>query len=1370
MKKRPQCWVTDDMATSGTRNEYGVPADLAERIAKLTPAQRALLDQRLKGRDASRPFKSGNDDSAGAVSFAQERLWFLNQLEPESHVYNITSAFHVQGDLNLNALQSALDGVLRRHEVLRTRIRNENGKPVLALVADEKCEVTVVSLEEKLVTAEDEDVIRLMEAEARRPFDLARDALLRVTVLRLARQEHILLLCVHHIASDAWSMRILYREIAEFYEAVVVGRQPQLPPLPIQYAEYAGRQRRRFQGSALERDLDYWKKQLAGSAPTLALRTDHPRSERQGRRGAREPFLLDGPLTAELKALSLRQGATLFMTLLAALQVLLCRYTEQSDIQIGIPAANRDQEEIENLIGFFVNTLVLRTDLSGDPTFEEVLTRVREVALSAYAHHDLPFEKLVMELHPERNLHQSPLFQVAMVLHESSGRRLCLPDLEIRPLAVDDATSKFDLTLGVRNAGDSISAWFQYDSDLFEASTIRRMISHYRVLLEGAVTSPNTRISELDLLTEPERHRLLVEWNATEAEVPPVCIHQLFEVQAERTPEGTAIRWSGDTISYRELNARADLLARKLRALGVGPDVLVALCLERSPAMIVGVLAVLKAGGAYVPLDPSYPVGRLSFMLVDSGAPVVVIQDHLRSLFPEYNGQFLHVDNLGHAHGGKLSERLDRSTRPDDLCYVIYTSGSTGRPKGVEISHRALVNHMQWIQAEFPLTPHDRVVQRTAYSFDPSVWEFFAPLFVGASLVLATADESRDPHLLTALIQEHEATILQLVPSLLASLVKVGDLERCRSLRRVFCGGEALTADLALGLSKLLNAQIINMYGPTETCIHATFKVSDPNDDGRGVPIGRPLANVRAYVLDGNRQPVPIGVPGELYVGGAGLARGYRDRPDLTADRFVPDPFVRESGARMYRTGDRTLVRPNGDIDFLGRVDDQVKVRGFRVELGEIEAALKQHPAVQEAVVVAREDNGGTSLLAYWVPSTDEAAVHMEALQSFLRQRLPDYMVPSRYTMVDSVPLTPSGKVDRKALPEPVAPSLQRVVIGPRDLTEAELVRVWRSVLQIEAIGVTDSFFDLGGHSLLAVQLFFEIDKLFGRRLPLATLFEAPTIEGLARIVRDEAWRPQWSALVPMQPAGSKPPLFCVHGVKGNVLFYAHLARRLGLDRPFYGLQAIGVDGRRDPVGSVEEMAAAYISEIKTVQPEGPYFLGGFCAGAYIALEIANQLRGQGSEVALLASFNTDGNWKRVGTLRDGFRYHWHNLRRLQASKRPAYILSRLRFRRGRLTSALRRVMCRLCISAGVPLSARLRDFHIEEVHRAATAKYRPSSYKGKVVYFQGSDDSFRDPRPFWCDLLGGQLETQLVPGRGITIFDEPNSQELADRLKSYLM
>ena len=1368
MKKLPHYWVIDDMAISGIKNECGVSAELEERLAKLTPAQRALLDQRLQKQDESHRVTAGGD-LAGAVSFAQERLWFLNQLDPDSHVYNITSACHLQGDLNLNALQSALDGVLRRHEVLRTRIRNEDGKPVLALVADEKCEITVVSLEEELVTAEDEHVARLLQAEARRPFDLARDPMLRVTLLRLARQEHILLLSVHHIASDAWSMRILYREIAEFYEAVVVGRQPRLPPLPIQYAEYARQQRRRFQGRALERDLDYWKKQLAGSAPVLALRTDHPRSQRQGHRGAREPFLLDGPLTAELKALSLGQGVTLFMTMLAALQTLLYRYTEQTDILIGTPAANRDQEEIENLIGFFVNTLVLRTNLSGDPTFEEVLRRVREVALGAYAHQDLPFEKLVMELHPERKLRQSPLFQVALVVHETSGRRLCLPDLTIRPLAVDDGTAKFDLTLGVRDAGDSMSAWIEYDTDLFDASTIRRMVSHFRVLLEAAIKSPNTRISELDLLTEPERHRLLVEWNATEVEVPPVSIHELFEAQAERTPEGTAIRWSGDSISYKELNTRAHLLARKLRVLGVGPGVPVALCLERSPAMIVGVLAVLKAGGAYVPLDPTYPVGRLSFMLADSGAPVVVIQDHLRCRFPEYNGQFLQVDNVGHAQEGKNSEGLDRSSRPDDLCYVIYTSGSTGQPKGVEISHRALVNHMQWFQAEFPLTPHDRVVQRTPFSFDPSVWEFFAPLFVGASLVLPTADESKDPHLLMELIQKHEATILDVVPSLLASLVTVEGLERCRSLRRVFCGGEALTGDLALALSKLLNAQIVNMYGPTETCIHATFKIWDPDEDGRFVAIGRPLANVRAYVLDRNRQPVPIGAPGELYVGGAGLARGYRNRPDLTADRFVPDPFVRQSGMRMYRTGDRTLIRPDGDIEFLGRLDDQVKVRGCRVELGEIEAALREHPAVQEAVLVAREDNGGSSLAAYWVPIT-EKAVHTQELQSFLRQRLPDYMVPSRYTMIERVPLTPSGKVDRKALPEPVAPALQRVVIGPRDRTEAELVRVWGSVLQVEPIGVTDNFFDLGGHSLLAVQLFFEIDKRFGRRLPLATLFEAPTVERLAKIVRDGVWRPQWSALVPMQPAGSKPPLFCVHGVMGNVLFYAHLARRLGLDRPFYGLQAIGVDGRCDPLSSVEEMAAAYISEIKTVQPEGPYFLGGFCAGAYVALEMANQLRSQGSEVALLASFNTDGNWKRVQTLRDGFRYHWRNLRRLQARKRPDYILSRLRFRRSRMTGVLRRAMCRLCVFAGAPLPEWLRDFHVEEVHRAATAKYRPGSYQGKVVYFQGSDDSFRDPRPFWCDLLGGQLETQLVPGRGITIFDERNSQQLADRLKSYLV
>ena len=1040
------------------------------------------------------------------LSFAQQRLWLLDQLLASGSVYNIPRVVRLRGALEVEALTKALSELVRRHESLRTRFEVHDGEPVQVIEPRLSLALELEDLSALAPAQREAEAQRRAQAEAQAPFDLERGPLVRARLLRLAPSEHWLLLSLHHIVTDGWSMGVLFNELSALYGAYRQGEASPLAELPVQYADYALWQREWLQGEVLEQQLAYWRQALT-ELPVLELPTDRPRPMVASYRGARVSFELGEALTRGLKELSRREGATLFMTLLAAFQVLLYRYSGQEDLAVGVPIAGRSRPELEGLIGFFVNTLVLRADLSGAPSFREHLARVRTRALEAYAHQDLPFEKLVEALAPTRDLSRNPLFQVSLVLQNTPPGELKLDGLEALPLrGLGSESAKFDLSLELTESAGRLSGSIQYATDLFEAATIERLVGHWRVLLEAIVADPGQAISQLPLLTEAERHQLLIEWNDTAVEYPrDRCIHQLFEEQVERSPEATALVYETQQLTYGELNARANQLAHHLRSLGVGPEVLVGVCLERSLELVVGLLAILKAGGAYVPLDPSYPAERLAFMLQDTQAPVLLTQQRLLARLPAYSGHTLCLERDAAHIAQHPDTNPPASSSPTNLAYVIYTSGSTGTPKGVMIEQRSLVNHMLWMQRRFPLSAADRVLQKTPASADASVWEFFAPLTVGAQLVMAAPEVHRSPVDLMETAQRYAITIIQFVPSLLAAIIENPGLAECGALRRVFCGGEPLPQETARRFKSQCAAELVNLYGPTEVTIDSTFHVYERSEDGRSVLVGKPIDNLCAYVVDSAMQPVPAGTKGELLLGGVGVARGYLNQPTLTAERFIANPFGSVTCDRLYRTGDLVRRHPDGNIEFLGRRDRQVKILGSRIEPGEIETTLSEHPDVADAVVVPhRAAHGSTLLVAYFVPSATRAC-HSKALRRYLKSQLPEHMVPAFFIELESFPRLPNGKLDRSRLPEPRDETVvtDDEFVAPGTPLEQMLVDVWRSVLQVDRVGIHHNFFEIGGHSLLAAQVVARIRDAHGVPVSVRDLFANPTVAALSRFVED---------------------------------------------------------------------------------------------------------------------------------------------------------------------------------------------------------------------------------------------------------------------------
>ncbi|MDQ1558181.1 MAG: hypothetical protein QOD32_1241 [Pyrinomonadaceae bacterium] len=1080
---------------SRVRAVFGVEVPLRVMFETPTPEALAAEVERLKKkRDgaatlATELVRADRGDRV-PLSFAQQRLWFIDQLEPGNAAYNVPFAVRLTGTLNVAALTDSLSEIVRRHEVLRTSFPTVDAAPVQLIHEAQPVPVPVMDVAHLSLTEREQAAQKLATAEAGKPFDLAAGSLLRALLVRLSEQEHVLVVVLHHIVSDGWSTGVLVREFSQLYEAYQAGQPSPLAELPIQYADYAVWQREWLTGDVLDSQLAYWREQLK-DLERLELPTDGAHATASAA-GAVVRFEVGAELTEGLRELSRREGVTLFMVLTGALQLLLSKYTGQTDVAVGTAVANRGRVEIEPLVGFFVNTLVLRTDLSGAPSFAELLGRVRETVLGAYAHQELPFEKLVDEVAPRRDLSRSPLFQVMLVMQNLSAAEMRLDGLAIEPLEVSHGGAKFDLMLTLDERAGSIVADLEFRTELFSRAAVERLRDHFLRVLETCAADARRNIAAFELTPETERARLLEMSQPTRRAFDVECVHESFRRQAMRTPHAVALEDDERTRTYAELDQDSDRVARALRRAGIGRGTLVGVCLERGVELVAVLLGVLKAGAAYVPLDPEYPAERLDYMIGDACVAAVVTDPALSvSALTTCPAPKLIAGELLSQCDAAVEEVLPRVSN-DELAYVIYTSGSTGRPKGVAVSHAALSNHMSWFCETFDVGAGDRVLQKTVVSFDASVWEFYAPLLVGGTLLLAGAGAHRDPAALVENIRRGRATILQVVPTMLSFLVKQDGWRDCETLRLVCCGGEALAETLRQKFSETTRAELVNLYGPTEATIDATYWRSA---DGAPLGIGRPIANATAYVLDAWGGLCPVGIAGELYIGGAGVARGYVNRPELTAEKFIPDPFSTVGGARLYRTGDMVRWRADGQLEFLGRQDAQVKLRGYRIELGEIESVIARHIGVRQCAAVIREHGGSDTLVAYVAGDTE-----VGELREHLTRHLPSYMVPQRIVRLDALPLTTNGKVNRQALPAPDALSAAENgttgYAAPRTAVEALLCRVWAEVLGRERVGIHDNFFELGGDSILSIQIGARAAQ-HGLTLTTRELFEHQTIAAL---------------------------------------------------------------------------------------------------------------------------------------------------------------------------------------------------------------------------------------------------------------------------------
>ena len=1061
------------------------------------------------------------------ASFAQQRLWFLEQLDPAKSVYHMLYAVRFETRVDVAALGQSLNEVVRRHESLRTSFATTDGKPMQVVAKEIRIELSVIDLSALSPNEQENEGQWWSQREASQPFDLVAGPLLRARLLRFADEENVLLICVHHIVSDGWSMRLLFRELATFYEAFSANRPITLPELPLQYADYAAWQREWLQGDELKTQLSYWKNQLDGAPSMLELATDRARPAMQTFVGARTYVELPESLIQRLRALSNREGVTLFMLLLTAFDVLLWRHSSQYDVVVGTPIAGRNRSELEGILGLFANTLPLRVDLSGNPSFRELLGRVRDVALDAYAHQDMPFDKLVEELHPQRTLSHTPIFQVIFAF-ENAALAQASPGLNTTWLEVDRGISHSDLSLFITEKADSLSCMWEYSTDLFDKETIERMIRNYQTLLESILAHPEERIGYLQTCSDQELRRLLFEWNAAKTPASSErCVHEVFETQAGETPDAIALVSSNERLSYRELNARANQIAYYLRKRGVGPETPVGVCLERSAKMIVALLGILKAGGAYVPLDPGYPSERLAFTLADSGVSVLLTEKRFECIFNELDAEIVCLNDCS-GISAESTENPSRQSSPENLAYIIYTSGSTGVPKGVAVSHATVVHLFTATKKRLGVREGDVWTVVHSSAFDFSVWEIWGSLLQGARLIVVPLDVVQSPVDLYTLLCRERVTVLNQTPSALRQLLEV---RRMRAgpenwnLRLIVCGGDALDRELAAELVQL-EIPVWNFYGPTEGTVWTTCTPIEGTPADDLTSIGRPIANLTVYLLDDYLQPVPIGAGGELFIGGEGLARSYLNRPELTAEKFVPDPFSAAPGKRLYRTGDLARYHPDGKLEFLGRLDTQVKLRGFRVELGEIETVLGQHPNIDQVIVVIRNDQPGDQRLVAYLTANDPLPPFHE-LRRFAQLYLPDYMVPAAFVQLEQMPLTANRKVDRRALPAPdySAAESAGAFVEPRDAIQELLADIWAGVLGVERIGLTDNFFERGGHSLLATQVVSRIRDAFKVDVPLRALFESPSVLGLAEKVRAAIRAQQDLPAPPLRPVAREGKL-----------------------------------------------------------------------------------------------------------------------------------------------------------------------------------------------------------------------------------------------------
>lgn len=1291
------------------------------------------------------PIVARTTDDPVELSFGQQRLWFLSQLESGSAAYNVPMAWRIVGPLNVAALQRSLDRLVVRHEALRTAFPVAGGQPRQVMTKAQPVKLEFADLCRLEVSKRASELDGRVCDVARRPFDLTDGPVMRTGLFRIGNDEHVFVFVLHHIICDGPSIAVLLDELAVFYEAFDQGKSCDVPAPAVQYADFAIWQRAALSAEVRDTQLAYWREQLRGSSVTLDFPSDRSRPVRSSFRGGMEYRNLSPQLSEEFRTLARQHGVTRFMALLALFQVLLFRYTGQEDVSVGCPMTHRIRVEVSRVVGFFANMMVLRSRLEGNPTFRELLRRTRQIALGAYAHQDLPFEQLVAELQPERVAGRNPFFQAMLVVEESAWRDLELVGTRRIPFPVHNGTTKFDLSLYVIDHPEGFRLALEYNSDLFDGEMVRRLLEHFENLLHGVVADPECRASDLPLLSTAEREQILLTWNNTRKDYPrDTCTHRLIEAQVERAPDAIAVSFRDQKLTYLELNSRANRLAHHLVTLGAGAEVLVAINLERSLNLVIALLAVMKSGGAYLPLDPSHPAERRRDILHDSAAKILITDQDSQDISATDSCAVLSLENESPNIVRYSDANLPVVVRPEDLAYVIYTSGSTGRPKGVQIEHGNLTNFLFTMQKRPGMSAGDVLLAVTTVAFDIAGLELWLPLTTGASIILAGADEAADPHRLMDDLDKSDVTVMQATPVTWQMLLAAGWTGNSRL--KVLCGGEVLAGRLADDLLGCCGS-VWNMYGPTETSIWSSLHQAKSGRE-TVVPIGRPIDNTTMYVLDPALQPVPCGVRGELYIGGAGVARGYRGSPRLTEERFVADPFSTDANSRLYRTGDSVRQRRDGTLEFLGRRDRQTKIRGYRIEPAEIESVLREYPGLEQVAVMVRDRGIDNQLVAYVVPGSHNGGVDQSELTRFLRRKLPDYMIPSAFVMLPALPVTPNGKLDWKAFPAPDNRSEESPFVAPCDSIETLLVGIWEEVLDFHPVGVTDNFFELGGHSILATRLFARVESKFRKRLPLGTLFEAPTIEEFAVILRKDSWVSR--SLIPVQAGNaSVPPVFFVQARIG----YRALAAELGPDQPVYIVPYDDlVTG--DAELNLSDIAAELARRMRHHQPNGPYYLGGWCLAGRVAFAVACALRGQGEEVALLAIIDMPApNNARLprrpglGRFIGRLQWHAHYALRGKPDEKLDWIVGgfralgwQARYRTWQLARwFFRRV--------GRPLPQSLR--HSTRLMAEAVRKDSTTNYPGRITLFRPSERSFVRYHPW--DFGWGQIAAQGVDVHEIT-------------------
>ena len=1313
------------------------------------------------------------------LSFSQQRLWFLDRIEPNSSSYNIPEAVQLDGDLNIQVLSQALDAIVAHHEVIRTTYLTIDSNPIQVINPPSGVAVEIVDLQQFHPTEQGSTVKAYLHQASQKPFNLATDLMLRCCLVKLAPNQHIFLATMHHIASDAWSMGLFWQQLGQVYNAFSAHKPNPLVPLQIQYADYAVWQREWLSGEVITQQLDYWKKQLINVNPILELPTDYPRPAIQTYAGKITSIDLPPQLTADLKALCRQQGTTLFMTLLAAFELLMSRHSGQEDFIIAAPIAGRNRTEVEGSIGFFINTLLLNADLSGNPTFKDLLQRVRKVALGAYSHQDIPFEKLIEELNPRRDLSRNPLFQVLFNLLNTEDINLNLTGLTATPVTIAEANSKFDITLYVKEAGSKIHFDLAYNTDLFAPARMQEMLAQFEHLLFQIVADPDRQIQSYSLVTPAARGILPDPSVAQPQPVYPPITATIID-WATRTPTQPAIVQADRSWTYQELATAAQQIARSLQSAGLSIGDPVAVSGNRSFGLIASMLGVLISGGVLVTIGSALPVARQQLILSTTQAKYCLAAGEI-PLIADLCGERIQLFDV-HPDTAEITTDLSNQKILIDLAipllplptdaaaYIFFTSGTTGVPKGVLGTHQGLAHFLTWQRQTFSVTPADRAAQLTGLSFDVVLRDIFLPLTSGATLCLPAVTADLTAGKILPWLEQHQITLLHTVPAIIQSwLLNVPPGVSLCKLRQIFFAGEPLTHTLIEHWRETfpLAGEIINLYGPTETTLAKCY-YRVPVQIRAGVqPVGITLPETQALVLKPDRQLCGIGEAGEIAIRTPFRTKGYINAATADQLKFVINPDRSAPDDLIYHTGDRGRYLPDGQLEILGRIDRQIKIAGIRIEPGEIAAVLNQHPQVKTAIIIAREDIPGDKRLVGYYVSTHNHQIPVSDLREFLSRQLPSYMIPSAFMLLAALPLTTNGKIDSRAFPAPVRDLQANLAfLPPRDQFEVQLTKIWERVLGVKSISITDNFFELGGHSLLAIRLFSEIEQVWDKNLPLATLFQAQTIEKLANLLRQEGWSVPYSSLVPIQPEGTKPPLFCVHPIGGNVLEYYSLATHLGQEQPVYGLQSLGLDGKTAPLRTVEAMATHYITEMKIIQPNGPYYLVGYSFAGLVVYEIAQQLDQQGEKVALLALLD------RISPTFVPYRSSlWHeilwihltNLFLLDLNGRIRYVIDRIKYR-SIYKGSFREYMMGQWNNALSPAYINVFDANLQ-----ASDDYQTQTYPGELTLFrcqiQPQDQAF-SPDLGWRDLVTGNIEIHplLAPHHNLLL--EPHVQSLAQVLK----